>query len=529
MKVQKQKRKKWWVVRKIDIFDTTLRDGEQSAGINLNTAEKLEIAKQLERFGATIIEAGFPASSPGDFEAVQRIANTVKNSTVTGLARAMKSDIETSWEALRGAEQPHLHVFLATSPIHMEYKLQKTPDQVVDIAVEAVKYARKFFPTVQWSAEDAFRSDWEYLVRIINQVIVAGATVINIPDTVGYATPQEYGALFKYLKENVTGIDNVKLSAHCHNDLGMAVANSIAAIENGAEQVEGTINGIGERAGNAALEEIAVALHIRKDIYGFETGINLQEIKRTSQLVSQLTGVVIQPNKAVVGKNAFAHESGIHQDGYLKNRQTYEIITPELIGDKTEPLALGKHSGRHAFKDRAITMGFDLSDEKLNQAFAEFKKLADRKKEITEDDLFILFTDQQIKYKDTPVYELTNVQVQYGTSNIPTATVSAVEPSGEAITVAATGAGSVEAIFNTLEQLVAGEVHILDYRVTSIGRGRDALGEAVVNLSIDGEVSIGRDVAQDVLEASAKAYLNAINRHLMKMANPVRTAVTEVN
>lgn len=529
MKARKQKRKKWWVVRKIDIFDTTLRDGEQSAGINLNTAEKLEIAKQLEKFGATIIEAGFPASSPGDFEAVQRIANTVKNSTVTGLARAMKSDIETSWEALRGAEQPHLHVFLATSPIHMEYKLQKTPDQVVDIAVEAVKYARKFFPRVQWSAEDAFRSDHEFLVRIINQVIAAGATVINIPDTVGYATPQEYGALFKYLKENVTGIDKVKLSAHCHNDLGMAVANSIAAIENGAEQVEGTINGIGERAGNAALEEIAVALHIRKDFYGFETGINLQEIKRTSQLVSQLTGVVIQPNKAIVGKNAFAHESGIHQDGYLKNRQTYEIITPELIGDKTEPLALGKHSGRHAFKDRAITMGFELSDEKLNQAFAEFKKLADRKKEITEDDLFILFTDQQIKYKDTPVYELTNVQVQYGTANIPTATVSAVEPSGESITVAATGAGSVEAIFNTLELLVTGEVHILDYRVTSIGKGRDALGEAVVNLSIDGEVSIGRDVAQDVLEASAKAYLNAINRHLMKKAMPVRETVTELN
>lgn len=514
-------------MRKIDIFDTTLRDGEQSAGINLNTAEKLEIARQLERFGATVIEAGFPASSPGDFEAVQKIAHTVKNSIVTGLSRAMKSDIDTSWEALRGAEQPHLHVFLATSPIHMEYKLQKSPDQVVDIAVEAVKYARKNFPLVQWSAEDAFRSDREFLVRIINQVIAAGAQIINIPDTVGYATPQEYGALFKFLKENVTGIEKVKLSAHCHNDLGMAVANSIAAIENGADQVEGTINGIGERAGNAALEEIAVALHIRKDFYGLETGINLQEIKRTSQLVSQLTGVVIQPNKAVVGKNAFAHESGIHQDGYLKNRETYEIITPELIGAKTEPLALGKHSGRHAFKDRAITMGFELSDEKLNIAFAEFKKLADRKKEITEDDLFVLFTDQQIKHKDVPIYDLQNVQVQYGTSNVPTATVTAIVPDGETVTVAATGAGSVEAIFNTLEKLVKGKVHILDYRVTSIGKGRDALGEAVVNLSFDGEVSIGRDVAQDVLEASAKAYLNAINRQLMKSATKVKSLVIE--
>ncbi len=508
-------RKKWRRVRKIDIFDTTLRDGEQAAGINLNTAEKLEIARQLERLGVTIIEAGFPASSPGDFEAVQRIANTVKNSSVTGLARTIMSDIDTSWEALKGAAQPHLHIFIATSPIHMNFKLKKTPDEVVEIAVEAVKHARKKFPLVQWSAEDAFRSDPEFLVRIVNKVIAAGATTINIPDTVGYATPIEYGALFKYLKENVTGIDKVKLSAHCHNDLGMATANTIAAIENGADQVEGTINGIGERAGNVALEEIAVALHIRKDIYGFETDINLQEIKRTSQLVSQLTGVVIQPNKAVVGKNAFAHESGIHQDGMLKNPETYEIITPELIGEKTVPLALGKHSGRHAFKDRAVTMGFELSEEKLNEAFVGFKQLADRKKEITEDDLFVLFTDQQIQNNDTPVYELKNIQVQYSTSNIPTATITAVTPAGAEVNKAATGSGSVEAIFNTLEELVQGKVHILDYRVTSIGKGRDALGEALVNLSYNGQVSTGRDVAQDVLEASAKAYLNAINRQLI--------------
>lgn len=502
-------------MRKIDIFDTTLRDGEQAAGINLNTAEKLEIARQLEKFGVTIIEAGFPASSPGDFEAVQRIANTVKNSKVTGLARTIKRDIDTSWEALKGAEQPHLHVFLATSPIHMEYKLNKTPDEVVDIAVDAVKYARKKFPLVQWSAEDAFRSEPEFLVRIVNEVIAAGATTINIPDTVGYATPAEYGALFKYLKENVRGIDRVKLSAHCHNDLGMATANTIAAIENGADQVEGTVNGIGERAGNVALEEIAVALHTRQDFYGFGTDLNLREIKRTSQLVSQLTGVVIQPNKAVVGKNAFAHESGIHQDGMLKNPETYEIITPELIGETAAPLALGKHSGRHAFKDRAVKMGFELSEEKLNEAFIEFKKLADRKKEITEDDLFVLFTDQQIQSGDTPVYQLTGIQVQYGTSNIPTATVSAITPAGEEVSKAATGSGSVEAIFNTLEELVQGKVHILDYRVTSIGKGRDALGEALVNLSVDGKVSTGRDVAQDVLEASAKAYLNAINRQLI--------------
>lgn len=503
-------------MRKIDIFDTTLRDGEQAAGINLNTAEKLEIAKQLERFGATIIEAGFPASSPGDFEAVQRIANTVKNSIVTGLARTVKGDIDAVWNAVKDAEQPHIHTFIATSPIHMEYKLKMTPEQVIEQAVEAVKYAKKKFSLVQWSAEDAFRSDREFLVRIVNEVIAAGATTINIPDTVGYATPAEYGALFKFLKENVRGIDRVKLSAHCHNDLGMATANTIAAIENGADQVEGTINGIGERAGNVALEEVVVALHTRQDAYSFGSDVTLNEIKRTSQLVSQLTGVVIQPNKAVVGKNAFAHESGIHQDGMLKNPETYEIITPELIGDTTAPLALGKHSGRHAFKDRAKTMGFDLPDEKLNAAFVAFKELADKKKEITEDDLFILFTDQQLDYDEAAVYKLESVQVQYGTENIPTATVAVTLPTGERISKASTGSGSVEAIFNTLEELVQGKVHILDYRVTSVGKGRDALGEALVNLSFNGETSTGRDIAQDVLEASAKAYLNAINRQLVK-------------
>ena len=506
----------------IDIFDTTLRDGEQSAGINLNTAEKIEIARQLERLGVTIIESGFPASSPGDFDAVQRIAGTVKNSIVTGLARSIQSDIDRTWEALKGAEQPHIHIFLATSPIHMETKLFKTPEQVVELAVESVKYARKFFPLVQWSAEDASRSDPEFLAHIIRKVIEAGATTINLPDTVGYATPQEYGAMFKYMTDNVAGIENVKLSAHCHNDLGMATANTLAAIENGATQIEGTINGIGERAGNVALEEIAVALHIRKQIFNVETGIKLDEIKRTSQLVSQLTGSLIQPNKAVVGKNAFAHESGIHQDGMLKNPLTYEIITPALIGDATTELVLGKHSGRHAFKDRAVKMGFDLTEEKLNNAFVEFKKLADSKKEIVEADLYVLLTDQQIHDNETLVYKLESVQVQYGTANIPTATASAYHPNGELISEAATGAGSVEAIFNTLERIVEGEVHILDYRVTSIGKGRDALGEAVINMSYNGETVTGRDVAQDVLEATAKAYLNAVNRQIVQVGKKVR-------
>ncbi|KYG91931.1 2-isopropylmalate synthase [[Bacillus] sp. KCTC 13219] len=505
-------------MRKIDIFDTTLRDGEQSAGINLNTAEKIEIAKQLERLGVTIIEAGFPASSPGDFDAVHRIASTVKNSIVTGLARCVQKDIDATWEAIKVAEQPHIHVFLATSPIHMEYKLKKSPEQVVEQAVEAVKYAKKFFPLVQWSAEDGFRSERDFLVKIINEVVAAGATTINVPDTVGYASPQEYGELFKFLRENVRGADNVKFSAHCHDDLGMATANSIAAIQNGADQVECTINGIGERAGNASLEEIGVALHIRKDIYPFETGLNLKEIKRTSQMVSRLTGVVIQPNKAVVGRNAFAHESGIHQDGVLKNPETYEIISPALIGEDEVPLVLGKHSGRAAFRDRAVKMGYELSDEKLNKAFAEFKKLADRKKEVTEEDLVTLLTEQQVSVEDVPLYVLKSVQVQYGTENIPTATVAVATPNGDLATAASTGSGSVEAIFNTLEQLVGGTVNILDYRVTSVGKGRDALGEAVINLRYHGYTTTGRDAAQDVLEASAKAYLNAINRQLIQQS-----------
>lgn len=503
-------------MRKIDIFDTTLRDGEQSAGINLNTAEKIEIAKQLERLGVSIIEAGFPASSPGDFEAVNKIAGSVKNSIITGLARCVQKDIDTTWEALKVAEQPHIHVFLATSPIHMEYKLKKSPEQVIEQAVEAVKYAKKFFPLVQWSAEDGFRSDREFLVRIIEKIIDAGATTINVPDTVGYASPQEYGELFSYLRENVRGSEKVKFSAHCHDDLGMAVANSIAAIQNGADQVECTINGIGERAGNAALEEIGVAMHIRNDLYQVETGLNLKEIKRTSQLVSRLTGVVIQPNKAVVGKNAFAHESGIHQDGVLKNKETYEIISPELVGEGEVALVLGKHSGRAAFRDRAEKMGFELSDEKLNKAFQEFKKLADRKKEINEEDLMTLLTEQQVSVEDLPLYELKSVQVSYGTENIPTATASVITPEGELKTLAATGSGSVEAIFNTLEQLVKATVNILDFRVKSVGKGRDALGEAVVNLRYNGFTSTGRDASQDVLEATAKAYLNAINRHLIQ-------------
>ncbi|HJV31201.1 MAG TPA: 2-isopropylmalate synthase [Bacillales bacterium] len=496
----------------INIFDTTLRDGEQSPGVNLNQLEKAEIARQLERFGVDIMEAGFPASSQGDFEAVRTIARTIKNVSVTGLARATKSDIDIAWDALKDAKEPRLHVFLATSPIHMTYKLKKTPEQVVQLAVDMVTYARQRFPHVEWSAEDASRSDLDFLAKIIEKVIDAGATVINLPDTVGYSTPEEYGRLFRYMKENVPNIHKASLSAHCHDDLGLAVANSLAAIENGATQVEGTINGIGERAGNAALEEIGVALNIRKDKLPYTSNLVLNEIKRTSDLVSRFTGMLIPPNKAIVGKNAFAHESGIHQDGVLKNASTYEIITPELVGIKSNHLVLGKHSGRHAFKDRIEQLGFQLSDEQLSEAFTTFKQLTDKKKEVTDEDLFTILTDIQTTILDVKKYALKAFQVQYASANSPTATVALTTPEGIRVETARTGKGSVEALYNTLEALIKEDIHLTNFNLSSIGQGRDALAEAHVKMTVNGAAVSGRGSAQDVLEASAKAFLNAVNR-----------------
>jgi len=496
----------------VNIFDTTLRDGEQSPGVNLNQLEKLEIARQLERFGVDIMEAGFPASSQGDFEAVRAIAQTIKNVSVTGLARATKSDIDIAWDALKDAAEPKFHVFPSTSPIHMKYKIMKTPEEVTKTAVDMVSYAKRRFPHVEWSAEDASRSDLEFLVQIITKVIDAGATVINLPDTVGYTTPEEYGRMFRCVRENVPNIHKAILSCHCHDDLGMAVANSLAAIENGVTQVEGTINGIGERAGNASLEEIAVALNIRKDKYPYTTNLVLKEIKRTSDLVSRFTGMMVPPNKAVVGKNAFAHESGIHQDGVLKNTLTYEIITPELVGVKSNDLVLGKHSGRHAFKDKIEQMGFTLPPEKLGEAFTSFKQLTDRKKEVTDEDLFTILTDIQTNSVDVKKYELVAFQVQYGSANLPTATVALTTPEGIRVETARTGSGSVEALMNTLEALIKEEIHLTDFRLSSIGQGRDALAEVHVKMTVNGTTVSGRGSAQDVLEASAKSFLNAVNR-----------------
>ncbi|KAF0819409.1 2-isopropylmalate synthase [Bacillus sp. ZZV12-4809] len=511
----------------IKIFDTTLRDGEQSAGVNLNFSEKLEIARQLERLNVDIIEAGFPAASKGDFASVQNIAQTIKNCSVTGLARAVISDIDAAWGALKDGAEPRIHTFLATSPIHRQYKLKKTKEEVVETAVETVKYAASKFPIVQWSAEDATRTELPFLAEIIEKVIQAGARIINIPDTVGYTTPQEYGEIFQYLRNHVPSIDKVALSAHCHDDLGMAIANSLSAIENGATQIEGTINGIGERAGNAALEELAVALHIRNEHYQASTRLNLQEISRTSSLISKLTGMVVPANKAIVGRNAFAHESGIHQDGVLKEKTTYEIISPDLVGFQSNSMVLGKHSGRHAFKNRLKELGLEVADEEANRLFTVFKDLADRKKEMTDEDLAAIVLEEKLS-REQRFYDLIGIQIQYGTNSVPTATVTLSGSNNEVIQEAGTGAGSIEALYNTLEKCLNGTANLLDYRIQSVGAGRDALAQVYVKLNYDGMESSGRGLAQDVLEASSKAYLNAVNR-VIYMKEKVQAQTVEAN
>ncbi|PQD96333.1 2-isopropylmalate synthase [Pradoshia eiseniae] len=512
-------------MRKIEIFDTTLRDGEQSAGVTLTSMEKIEIARQLERLGVDIIEAGFPAASQGDFESVKQIAEMVKGSTVTALARSAQSDIDAAWQALKNTASPRIHVFLATSPIHRQYKLKMTEDEVVEAAVASIKYAKQFFPVVQWSAEDACRTELPFLARIIEEAIQAGAEIINIPDTVGYITPREYAEVFTYLQNHVPSIGRVKLSAHCHDDLGLATANSMAAILAGVTQIEGTINGIGERAGNTALEEVVLGLYTRKDFYQAESRLVLSEIKRTSELVSKLTGMVIPPNKAVVGQNAFAHESGIHQDGVLKEKTTYEIIEPETVGLSSNSMVIGKHSGRHAFRTKIKELGFTVSDEEMNQLFKVFKNLADSKKEMTDDDIVALVLEEKVT-KEGGYYELVSIQVQYGTNQIPTATVTLSGMDNETIQEAGTGAGSIEALYNTLERCINKPVTLKDYRIQSVGAGRDALAQVFVKVLYEGVETSGRGLAQDVLEASAKAYLNAINRAIM---TEERTSIALMN
>ncbi|MGG1635197.1 2-isopropylmalate synthase [Paenibacillus sp. FSL K6-3182] len=507
-------------MRKIYVFDTTLRDGEQSPGVNLNTKEKVEIALQLERLGVDRMEAGFPAASPGDLAAVNAVARAVKNATVIGLSRSREQDIDAVREALIGAQDPCIHVFLATSPIHRKHKLRMEKEQVLETAERAIRYAKQYFDKVEFSAEDAGRTELDFLCQVVEMAIKAGATVVNIPDTVGYMNPQEFGNIFKVLKENVPNIEKIQLSAHCHNDLGMATANSLAAILNGADQVEGTINGIGERAGNTAIEEIAMALATRPDYFGAQTTLNLKEIAKTSRLVSKLTGMVVPGNKAIVGANAFAHESGIHQDGMLKEKTTYEIISPDTIGLKESKLVLGKHSGRHAFREKLIDLGYELEDEAVNAAFAKFKDLADRKKTVSDEDILALLEEKLI---DTPeVFKLEMIQVSYGNQSTPSASVRIRKAEGEIIDEAAIGNGSVDAIYNAIDKVTQEVVELEDYSIKSVSQGKDAQGEVHVVLKQDDVSAQGRGLSTDILEASARAYIDALNRLIEKRKTPGR-------
>ncbi|MCL0100551.1 2-isopropylmalate synthase [Peptococcaceae bacterium] len=495
---------------RVYLFDTTLRDGEQSPGVNLNADEKVQIANQLAKLGIDIIEAGFPVTSPGDFEAVKAVAKKVKGAAVAALARANFNDIDTAWEAIKDAEQPRIHTFIATSDIHLKYKLKKNREQVLDMAVAAVKYACKYTSDVEFSAEDASRSDIDYLCKVIEAVIDVGAKVVNIPDTVGYTTPEEFYELISAIMKKVN-VGNAIISVHCHDDLGLAVANSLAAVSAGARQVEGTINGIGERAGNAALEEIIMAIHTRRDRYKVVTSVNTKEIYRTSRLISSLTGMPVQHNKAIVGKNAFAHESGIHQDGVLKERATYEIMNPEMVGIPQSSLVLGKHSGRHAFRERLAELGYNLTDEELDKAFKRFKELTSKKKEISDSDIEAIVTEETIKIDNK--YVLDYIHISSGNTIVPTATV-VITVDGEKKKAASWGDGPVDAIYNAIDKITNLRLILEEYSINAVTAGKDALGEVVVKLrkADNGEVYTGRGVSTDVIEASAKAYINAANK-----------------
>lgn len=500
---------------RIRVFDTTLRDGEQTPGVNLNIQEKLEIARQLAKLGVDIIEAGFAISSPGDFMAVKTVAENVRGITVASLSRTVEKDIDRAWEALQNAESPRIHTFIATSDIHMKYKLKMNEDEVLQRAVAMVKYAKKYCSDVEFSAEDASRTRAEFLYRVLEAVINAGATVVNIPDTVGYSSPEEFGFFIKGIRENVTNIGKADISVHCHNDLGLAVANSLAAMRNGATQLECTINGLGERAGNASLEELIMGIETRKDYYGsIIHNIDTRQIYRTSKLVSSLTGVCVQPNKAIVGANAFAHESGIHQHGVLAEKSTYEIMTPESIGLAQNRMVLGKLSGKHAFEDRLKELGYNLSTGDVTKAFDQFKNLADKKKTVLDKDIEALIEEKVSEVVE--IYKLDSFQINSGNKVIATAMVSLVK-NGRPVTEAATGDGPVNAAFNAIERTVGFGLELQDYSLKGVTEGADALGEATVRVAKDGRIFVGRGVSTDIIEASVKAYLNAINRVLNEM------------
>lgn len=520
------------------IFDTTLRDGEQSPGATLNIQEKLEIAQQLARLGVDIMEAGFPAASPGDLEAVRKVANIVGRRVrrgkdgevkappiVAGLARANKNDIDKAWEAVKGAVRPRIHTFLATSDIHMAHKLRMSRNEVLENVGDMVQYARRLCSDVEFSPEDAGRSDPDFLVKVLGIAIQAGATTLNIPDTVGYTTPEEYGGLIRFLRENVPGGKDVILSVHCHNDLGLATANTLAGVQNGARQIEVTMNGIGERAGNTSLEETVMAIHVRPQSFGLETNIITQEIHRTSDMVSRYTGMVIQPNKAIVGANAFAHEAGIHQDGMLKHKRTYEIMDAATIGLNTSKLVLGKHSGKHALAKKLESMGYHLSPEEIKDVFLRFKDLADKKKSISEVDLEALVGDEL--YQPVEAWELLEVQVHSGSNMTPTAVVKLRDNATGAVKLGATvGTGPVDAVYKSINQIVQVENNLVEFLVQAITEGMDANGDVTIRIEVPDSrgyketaqgrqrrrLFSGRSVDTDIIFASAKAYMQALNK-----------------
>jgi 2-isopropylmalate synthase len=497
---------------RVHIFDTTLRDGEQSPGISLNTSEKVEIAQQLARLGVDVIEAGFPVTSPGDFEAVQQIARSVEGPTICGLARAQKGDIDASWNAIQDAERPRIHTFISTSDIHIEHQMRNTRDDVKAGARAAVAHAKSFCEDVEFSPMDATRADIEFTAEVCAIAVEEGATVINIPDTVGYTTPEEYSRYFEKLYEFAPSMRDVELSVHCHDDLGLAVANSYAGVLAGARQVECAINGIGERAGNCSLEEIAMLIRVREDTHGLTTGINTREIARTSRMVSRLTGYVVPPNKAVVGRNAFAHESGIHQDGVLKERSTFEIMDATEVGLDSNQIVLGKHSGRHALKDALEQLGFAVDGGALNQAFKRFKEIADKKKQVTALDLEAIVSEEM---RDrTEAHELDFFRVEAGSDREPQAAAGVRLPSGEVLSGESTGDGPVEAIFGAIQKATGTGAELREYHVAAVTGGDDALGQVTVVLRADDTTASGQGVSTDILEASGRAYVRALSNLL---------------
>ncbi len=494
---------------RIKIFDTTLRDGEQSPGCSMNLAEKLQVASQLERLGVDIIEAGFAISSPGDFESVKSIAELVKNCSVASLSRALEKDIDCAWEAVKNAADPRIHTFIATSPVHMEYKLKMTPEQVIERTAAMVKHAAKYTSNIEFSCEDAMRSDPDFLVRVCDAAIKSGAKVLNIPDTVGYTTPNEMRAMIEYLIKNVPDSDKVEFSVHCHNDLGMAVANALGGVLGGALQIECTVNGLGERAGNTSLEEVVMAMHTRPDLYGELPRIDTKQIYRTSKLVYNIIGQSAPNNKPIVGANAFAHESGIHQHGVLANKSTYEIMTPESVGIQTNQMVLGKHSGKHAFTERLKELGYELTDDQIVDAFTKFKELCDKKKTVTDGDIEALVTNTEIV---DGKYKLVSFDVKT-MGKVGVCSSICLKHEDEFVEQKSLGDGAIDALYAAIDKIVMPPEHVLDkFNISAVSEGQDTLGEVTLKLNSQGKTYSGRGLSTDIIEAGIMAYLNAINK-----------------